>query len=64
MREETTAGVHRLNEMADKGELLFPAINVNDCVTKSTFDSVYGCRLLTQITSLECSSRCSRMSKP
>ena len=44
MREETTAGVHRLNEMADKGKLLFPAINVNDCVTKSKFDNVYGCR--------------------
>merc|ERR1712144_10649 len=42
--EETTAGVHRLREMAAKGELLFPAINVNDCVTKSKFDNVYGCR--------------------
>merc|ERR1739844_185972 len=42
--EETTTGVHRLKEMADKGTLLFPAINVNDCVTKSKFDSVYGCR--------------------
>jgi len=42
--EETTTGVHRLKEMADKGELLFPAINVNDCVTKSKFDNVYGCR--------------------
>merc|ERR1712233_40388 len=37
-------GVHRLKEMAVKGELLFPAINVNDCVTKSKFDNVYGCR--------------------
>merc|ERR1711879_630331 len=42
--EETTTGVHRLKEMAQKGELLFPAINVNDCVTKSKFDNVYGCR--------------------
>merc|ERR1711885_26138 len=42
--EETTTGVHRLKEMAKKGELLFPAINVNDCVTKSKFDNVYGCR--------------------
>merc|ERR1712188_332412 len=42
--EETTTGVHRLKEMASKGELLFPAINVNDCVTKSNFDNVYGCR--------------------
>merc|ERR1740138_271999 len=42
--EETTTGVHRLIIMADKGELLFPAINVNDCVTKSKFDNVYGCR--------------------
>ena len=42
--EETTTGVHRLREMAAKGELLFPAINVNDCVTKSMFDNVYGCR--------------------
>merc|ERR1711988_1051513 len=42
--EETTTGVHRLIAMADKGELLFPAINVNDCVTKSKFDTVYGCR--------------------
>merc|ERR1711897_72212 len=38
--EETTTGVHRLKEMATKGELLFPAINVNDCVTKSKFDNV------------------------
>merc|ERR1711988_986411 len=42
--EETTTGVHRLREMAVKGELLFPAINVNDCVTKSKFDNVYGYR--------------------
>merc|ERR1712072_1554575 len=42
--EETTTGVHRLKEMAAKGELLFPSINVNDCVTKSKFDNVYGCR--------------------
>jgi adenosylhomocysteinase len=42
--EETTTGVHRLKEMADKGELLFPSINVNDCVTKSKFDNVHGCR--------------------
>merc|ERR1711979_21677 len=42
--EETTTGVHRLKEMAAKGELLFPAINVNDCVTKSKFDNVYRCR--------------------
>merc|ERR1712166_966622 len=42
--EETATGVMRLKEMAAKGELLFPAINVNDCVTKSKFDNVYGCR--------------------
>lgn len=42
--EETTTGVHRLYQMADKGELLVRAINVNDCVTKSKFDNVYGCR--------------------
>merc|ERR1712064_111268 len=42
--EETTTGVKRLREMAKAGELLFPAINVNDCVTKSKFDNVYGCR--------------------
>jgi adenosylhomocysteinase len=42
--EETTTGVHRLKDMAKKGELLFPGINVNDCVTKSKFDNVYGCR--------------------
>ncbi|MBI4702371.1 MAG: adenosylhomocysteinase [Deltaproteobacteria bacterium] len=42
--EETTTGVHRLYEMERKGELLFAAINVNDSVTKSKFDNVYGCR--------------------
>merc|ERR1711990_530805 len=42
--EETTTGVHRLKQMAEKGELLFPAMGVNDCVTKSKFDNVYGCR--------------------
>ncbi|HHE32176.1 MAG TPA: adenosylhomocysteinase [Chlorobaculum parvum] len=42
--EETTTGVHRLYQMMDKGELLFPAINVNDSVTKSKFDNLYGCR--------------------
>jgi len=42
--EETTTGVHRLYEMAKKGELPFPAINVNDSVTKSKFDNLYGCR--------------------
>jgi len=42
--EETTTGVHRLYEMEKKGTLLFPAINVNDSVTKSKFDNVYGCR--------------------
>ena len=42
--EETTTGVHRLYQLAEKGELLFPAINVNDSVTKSKFDNVYGCR--------------------
>ncbi|KCV72052.1 adenosylhomocysteinase 1 [Fonticula alba] len=42
--EETTTGVHRLKEMAKQGKLLFPAINVNDCVTKSKFDNIYGCR--------------------
>ena len=42
--EETTTGVHRLVEMAAAGELLFPAINVNDSCTKSKFDNVYGCR--------------------
>ena len=42
--EETTTGVHRLYQMANDGSLLFPAINVNDSVTKSKFDNVYGCR--------------------
>jgi adenosylhomocysteinase len=42
--EETTTGVHRLYEMVEAGELLFPAINVNDSVTKSKFDNLYGCR--------------------
>ena len=44
MTEETTTGVHRLYEMQKKGTLLFPAINVNDSVTKSKFDNLYGCR--------------------
>ena len=42
--EETTTGVHRLYEMQTKGELLFPAMNVNDSATKSKFDNLYGCR--------------------
>lgn len=42
--EETTTGVHRLYRMASEGSLLFPAINVNDSVTKSKFDNLYGCR--------------------
>jgi len=42
--EETTTGVHRLYQMAQKGELPFPAINVNDSVTKSKFDNLYGCK--------------------
>jgi len=42
--EETTTGVHRLYQMHERGELLFPAINVNDSVTKSKFDNLYGCR--------------------
>ncbi len=42
--EETTTGVHRLYQMLEDGELLFPAINVNDSVTKSKFDNLYGCR--------------------
>lgn len=42
--EETTTGVHRLYQMKDEGKLLFPAINVNDSVTKSKFDNLYGCR--------------------
>jgi adenosylhomocysteinase len=42
--EETTTGVHRLYQMQESGTLLFPAINVNDSVTKSKFDNIYGCR--------------------
>jgi adenosylhomocysteinase len=42
--EETTTGVHRLYQMQETGDLLFPAINVNDSVTKSKFDNIYGCR--------------------
>ena len=42
--EETTTGVHRLYQMQEAGELMFPAINVNDAVTKSKFDNLYGCR--------------------
>ncbi len=42
--EETTTGVHRLYQMVESGDLLFPAINVNDSVTKSKFDNLYGCR--------------------
>lgn len=42
--EETTTGVMRLDEMFRNGKLLFPAINVNDSVTKTKFDNVYGCR--------------------
>src|SRR5262249_42971234 len=42
--EETTTGVHRLYQMMEAGALLFPAINVNDSVTKSKFDNIYGCR--------------------
>ena len=42
--EETTTGVHRLYQLAETGDLLFPAINVNDSVTKSKFDNIYGCR--------------------
>jgi adenosylhomocysteinase len=42
--EETTTGVHRLYQMHERGELKFPAINVNDSVTKSKFDNLYGCR--------------------
>ena len=44
MSEETTTGVHRLLQLEEKGELLFPAINVNDSVTKSKFENIYGCR--------------------
>ena len=42
--EETTTGVHRLYQMMEAGTLLFPGINVNDSVTKSKFDNIYGCR--------------------
>ena len=42
--EETTTGVHRLYQMQEMGTLLFPAINVNDSVTKSKFDNLYGCK--------------------
>ena len=42
--EETTTGVHRLVQLHEAGELLFPAINVNDSVTKAKFDNMYGCR--------------------
>jgi adenosylhomocysteinase len=42
--EETTTGVHRLYQMLEKGELMFPAFNINDSVTKSKFDNLYGCR--------------------
>ena len=42
--EETTTGVHRLYQMLEQGKLLVPAINVNDSVTKSKFDNLYGCR--------------------
>src|SRR3979409_1125319 len=42
--EETTTGVHRLYQMQEQGKLMFPAINVNDSVTKSKFDNIYGCR--------------------
>ena len=42
--EETTTGVHRLYQMQERGELLWPAMNVNDSVTKSKFDNLYGCR--------------------
>ncbi|HIG88080.1 MAG TPA: adenosylhomocysteinase [Planctomycetes bacterium] len=42
--EETTTGVHRLYQMVERGELMFPAMNVNDAVTKSKFDNLYGCR--------------------
>ena len=42
--EETTTGVHRLYQLAETGDLIFPAINVNDSVTKSKFDNIYGCR--------------------
>ena len=44
LSEETTTGVHRLYQMHERGELAVPAINVNDSVTKSKFDNLYGCR--------------------
>lgn len=44
MSEETTTGVHRLYQMMESGRLPFPAINVNDSVTKTKFDNLYGCR--------------------
>ena len=44
LSEETTTGVHRLEQMVEKGELKVPAINVNDSVTKSKFDNLYGCK--------------------
>ena len=44
IRDRTTTGVHRLYQLAEREELLFPAINVNDSVTKSKFDNLYGCR--------------------
>jgi len=47
--EETTTGVHRLYQRMEKNELLFPAINVNDSVTKSKFDNLYGCRELQMV---------------
>merc|ERR1711924_304249 len=58
--EETTTGVHRLIQMADKGGLLFPAINVNDCVTKSKFDNVYGCATRSPTASCAPPTSCSR----
>ena len=50
--EETTTGVHRLYEMAKNNQLLIPAINVNDSVTKSKFDNLYGCRESHYMTSI------------
>ena len=52
--EETTTGVHRLYQMMERGELLVPAINVNDSVTKSKFDNLYGCRGRWYQTSYRC----------
>src|SRR3712207_8657598 len=49
--EETTTGVHRLYQMQETGDLLFPAINVNDSVTKSKFDNLYGDRKSTRLNS-------------